>query len=1045
MRDQRLTTLFLRFRSGGDTRALGELFDALSPELLRVARHVARDEAEAEDLVQATFLTALEYPERFDATRRLAPWMVGILTKEARSWGRGAARRPEPDRLLAEPIEREARERPDRLAVDAESRSLLKEALDRLPTLYRDVLSANLLRRMSPQEIAEERVACPATIRVQLHRGLARLRPMLPAGLAGGLVLTLSPRGTAALRSELLAAASRFTPVGALAATASVTTTLGSLLMLQRIGLGALAALVIFGLWRLTSSIEMTDAGTGEALALAPLLQANSHERLAAAHSDATARDSERTSLDAIAASTPLIPGLRVRTLWADGSAAPNIGFSWIASGTPGEAPGWAVTDEHGIALLDARWSAFYVFYGDRGGHGSASVDQLNLDLRKLDEDAAAALVESLRVDVTLQLEPGVDVSGRVLDRERRPVAGAEIWISNGLNRDTGSVVARTDADGRYLVRQLTDDCFVGARAEGHAPSGPEHVQYWTERGAPDGELELDLLLGGPAARVRGIVLDAQGRPVAGARVRVGSQDGFDTFGPTGAEGPPPPVEVSTDADGRFEATGIAPGSVGIACRAEHHAVCAKQLEVAENETAFAELRLQRGAGVHGILTTPDGRPIPGATVAVYQRAFRYPGPLSSFDEPRVETRDDGSFAIAGIAPGGVYVSVTTRDRKASDSIELELEDGEFREWTPQLTGLPEITGVALDERGATLPGWSVVARSDGPLGPPPVAAFTNAEGEFRLTFASEGTVQLILHAPDSGPEARRWTSDHVPRAWLEGVATDSRDVVLALDGTQAPTASLRADLVTEDGNATPKLLVTLSHERWGELLQRELEAGATTIELEELPSGSVSLRVEGAGLATCVLDGIELAPHTKHDAGALRLERAGGLRVELQREDGPAALGLDVVLTDSRGRGWWLGRDPKALERDDLPPGSYRLVVQATGCAVQTCDLRVESGERTTQRLLLERGTPLKLVLTDAAGQPLAEGAHLVVTTTTGRLVLEVELEPDQGGRVSRWISAPPGELRVRAETADGRRAEVLHRLGEGTPAGEPLLLRLR
>ena len=52
--------LFERFRRRGDVAALGDLFDRLAPVLLRVAIHVARDPAAAEDLVQSTFLRAIE-------------------------------------------------------------------------------------------------------------------------------------------------------------------------------------------------------------------------------------------------------------------------------------------------------------------------------------------------------------------------------------------------------------------------------------------------------------------------------------------------------------------------------------------------------------------------------------------------------------------------------------------------------------------------------------------------------------------------------------------------------------------------------------------------------------------------------------------------------------------------------------------------------------------------------------------------------------------------------------------------------------------------
>jgi RNA polymerase sigma-70 factor, ECF subfamily len=1045
MREQRPTTLFVRFRDRGDTRALGELFDALSPELLRVARHLARDKAEAEDLVQATFLTVMEHPERFDASGRVEAWMVGILTNEARAWGRGAARRPDPERVLSEPTEREERERPEQLAVDAESRSLLEAALERLPAKYRDVLTANLLRRQSPQEIAAERDASPATIRVQLHRGLAQLRPLLPAGMAGGLVMTLAPRGSAALRAELLSSASRLTPLAAPAAAGTVTTTtLGGLLMLQRIGIGALVALALAGLWKLPTWLEASGAEGADVTTLSPELRVSSSEALAAAAIDRADESPARASLDPLAATTPIIPGIRVRTLFADGTPAPRIGFSLVQFSDRSVTPRHATTDDQGVALLDVESPEYYALYGDRGGHGSGLVQTVQLDRRSMSDEEFLELREALRVDITLQLQPGVDVSGRVLDREGRPVADAAVWISTGLNRDSGQVVATTDASGRYSLRQLTDACFLGARAEGHAPSKPEHVQYWSERNTADAALELDLQLGGPEATVRGVVFDALGDPLADARVRVGAQDGFDTFGPTGAEGPPPPVEVLTDADGRFEARGITPGQVDVACRAKDHAVRATKLEVRAGESAFAELRLQFGAAVHGKLTTPDGTPVQGATVAVHQSALQYPAARSSFDQPRVETRQDGSFALTQLAPGTVRVSVNTRDRKASDSVTLELADGDVYEWTPQLEGLPQITGVALDSNGESLAGWTVVTRAMDRTGPAPVAKFTDENGRFVLTFTNEGSVQLILHAPDDGPESRMWVSDRVPQAWLDDVETGSRDVQLVLDPAQSPTAGLRADFAMADGSRTPKLLVTLIHEHWGELLQREQPAGALELVLDELPEGTVTLRIEGDGIATLQQAETTLEPLAQANLGVLHLAASGTLRVELTRTNGAAISGLDITLTDANGTAWWLGREVGSLERNDLPAGRYDLQVHATDCGPYQSELQVIAGERTVHHVELAPGGSLGLAFVDANDDPLATDVQLILETTGGQRVCEMTLEPDERGHVSRWIFAPFGELRITAKSTDGRRVEATHRLDASTPSGAPLILRL-
>jgi DNA-directed RNA polymerase specialized sigma24 family protein len=52
--------LFERWRQRGDVAALAGVFDRTAPEIWRVARHLCGNRSEADDLLQATFLAAME-------------------------------------------------------------------------------------------------------------------------------------------------------------------------------------------------------------------------------------------------------------------------------------------------------------------------------------------------------------------------------------------------------------------------------------------------------------------------------------------------------------------------------------------------------------------------------------------------------------------------------------------------------------------------------------------------------------------------------------------------------------------------------------------------------------------------------------------------------------------------------------------------------------------------------------------------------------------------------------------------------------------------
>jgi DNA-directed RNA polymerase specialized sigma24 family protein len=99
MNDRVLTALFRRFCEKGDGRALAAVFDATSKELLELACHLVRDPSEAEDLVQAAFLTAIAKSERYDGRSPVQAWLYGILWREAAKTRRRSARRVDPQRL----------------------------------------------------------------------------------------------------------------------------------------------------------------------------------------------------------------------------------------------------------------------------------------------------------------------------------------------------------------------------------------------------------------------------------------------------------------------------------------------------------------------------------------------------------------------------------------------------------------------------------------------------------------------------------------------------------------------------------------------------------------------------------------------------------------------------------------------------------------------------------------------------------------------------------------------------------------------------------
>jgi RNA polymerase sigma factor (sigma-70 family) len=254
MGERKLDRLFLRFRKRGDAAALGEVFDRTAPELLKLAMHLVRDPVEAEDVVQSTFLAAIEGAQSYDATRQLMPWLVGILARQAGLVRRRARRVVEPDRLG----ERSADDPAD-LAQAQEFSEELKAALEALPETYREVLRLHLADGKRPVEIAQDLKRAPGTVRMQMHRGLDLLRKSLPAGFAAaGVGAVLQTRGLAAIREQVLSSASGSVAAGPLPGTAlgkgaGSSLALGGATLTLRLalvaGAGVLAAALVWRIW----------------------------------------------------------------------------------------------------------------------------------------------------------------------------------------------------------------------------------------------------------------------------------------------------------------------------------------------------------------------------------------------------------------------------------------------------------------------------------------------------------------------------------------------------------------------------------------------------------------------------------------------------------------------------------------------------------------------------------------------------------------------------------------------------------------------------
>jgi RNA polymerase sigma-70 factor (ECF subfamily) len=159
----------------GDSKAFDALYRALRPPLLACLRRWLRDEARTEDAFQATLMKLHRSRDRYIRGAPVLPWCVTI----ARNVALDALRlRAAKDQALAqEDAERIANPEPAAWseADDAEVVAAVREAIEALPPLTREVVKLHKLEGRHMAEIAELLGIKPGAARVRAHRGYKEL------------------------------------------------------------------------------------------------------------------------------------------------------------------------------------------------------------------------------------------------------------------------------------------------------------------------------------------------------------------------------------------------------------------------------------------------------------------------------------------------------------------------------------------------------------------------------------------------------------------------------------------------------------------------------------------------------------------------------------------------------------------------------------------------------------------------------------------------------------------------------------------------------
>lgn len=161
-----------------DTEQFESLAMPLMPQLYRAALRMTRNPADAEDLVQETYLKAYKGFDGFEPGTNLKAWLYRILTNTYINTYRAKQRRPsevELDDVADLYLYRRVQEAGDRSAeenvLDRLQEGEVIEALDALPENFRIPVILADIEGFQYKEIAEILGVPIGTVMSRLHRG----------------------------------------------------------------------------------------------------------------------------------------------------------------------------------------------------------------------------------------------------------------------------------------------------------------------------------------------------------------------------------------------------------------------------------------------------------------------------------------------------------------------------------------------------------------------------------------------------------------------------------------------------------------------------------------------------------------------------------------------------------------------------------------------------------------------------------------------------------------------------------------------------------
>ncbi|MCZ6506570.1 MAG: carboxypeptidase-like regulatory domain-containing protein, partial [Acidobacteria bacterium] len=254
--------------------------------------------------------------------------------------------------------------------------------------------------------------------------------------------------------------------------------------------------------------------------------------------------------------------------------------------------------------------------------NGSYSITARKRGFAPTEEIVRNPLDREVQGGLTLVLEPGTGVTGRLVDAEGTGVGGAVIEMRRDLGHGLGvnspafanaagvfTFQVASDPGGRFSIHQAPAGRFS---LTVEAPGFARRDILGLEIGEGETNLDLGTITLEPGVSLRGRIVDPDGVPLAEARIRLEERTGgLARFLLSPGDDP----EAISGVDGLFVVADRRQGEL-LTLHVERAGYADREVPGVEIEpAALVEIVLQPAVNVRGRVISPEGDPVHGATV----------------------------------------------------------------------------------------------------------------------------------------------------------------------------------------------------------------------------------------------------------------------------------------------------------------------------------------------------------------------------------------------------------------------------------------------